>query len=102
NRPAEPALRVAVPMTSFVLRILRVLHRRDDGSAAVSFIMAFPIFLWIIAILVQMVLLVNAKIMVSYAADCAARSAVTSLPDEHPENIKQAACAALAPLSPKG
>ena len=45
--------------------------------------------------------MVNAKVVVSHAADVAARAAVTSLPDGHPENITKAALMALTPLSPK-
>ena len=71
------------------------------GSAAVSFILAFPIFLTIVGVVVQMALMVNAKIMVTHAADAAARAAATSLPDGHPENIQRAAWTALAPVSPK-
>jgi Flp pilus assembly protein TadG len=86
-------------MTS--LTRLRKTLRSDDGAAAVSFILAFPIFLTIVAIIVQLALMVNAKLMVVNAADTAARSAATSLPDEHPENIHHAAWLALAPVSPR-
>src|SRR5215208_3151052 len=79
---------------------LRALHD-DRGAAAVSFILAFPIFLTIVSILVQMALMVNAKLTVQHAADAAARAAATSLPDGHPENVSRAAWMALAPLSPK-
>jgi len=81
-------------------RIRRFL-RDDRGAATTSFILAFPIFLTIVGIVVQMALMVNAKVMVNHAADAAARAAVTSLPDGHPENISQAAWIALAPLSPQ-
>jgi Flp pilus assembly protein TadG len=80
--------------------VLRFLHD-DRGAATTSFILAFPIFLTIVGIIVQMALMVNAKIIVNHAADAAARAAVTSLPDGHPENITTAALIALAPLSPK-
>jgi Flp pilus assembly protein TadG len=80
--------------------VFRFLHD-DRGAATTSFILAFPIFLTIVGIVVQMALMVNAKVVVNHAADVAARAAVTSLPDGHPENISQAAWVALAPLSPK-
>jgi Flp pilus assembly protein TadG len=73
----------------------------DSGAAAVSFILCFPIFLTIVAIIVQMALMVNAKLMVANAADSAARAAATSLPDGHPENVGHAAWLTLAPLSPQ-
>jgi len=66
----------------------------------VPFIIAFPIFLWIIAVLVQWALIVNAKVMVDFAAQAAARAAVTSLPEGKPDNVNAAACMALEPLSP--
>lgn len=86
----------------------RLLHRApaiyagaDAGAAAVSFILAFPIFLTIVGIVVQIALMVNARIMVQHAADSAARAAATSLPDGQPENIDRAAWISLAPLSPQ-
>ncbi len=63
--------------------------------------LALPIFLSIVGIFVQYSLLINAKVMVQHAADVAARSAATSLPDEHPENILKTARIALANLSPQ-
>lgn len=74
--------------------------RGDDGAAAVSFILTFPIFLLIVAIIVQLALIVTAKIMVSHAADTAARAAMTSLAEDKPENVRRAAWIALAPVSP--
>jgi len=73
----------------------------DCGGAAVAFIIAFPIFLWIIAVLVQFALIANAKVMIDFAAQSAARAAVTSLPEGNPDNVNAAACMALTPLSPQ-
>jgi len=73
----------------------------DDGAAAVSFILTFPIFMLIVAIIVQLALMVTAKIAVSHAADTAARAAMTSLPDERPDNVARAAWLSLAPISPE-
>lgn len=77
------------------------LHRNDSGTAAVSFLLCLPIFLTIVAIIVQYALIVNAKIMVTSAAANAARAAITSLPDEVSENVKKAACFTLVPVSPQ-
>jgi len=52
-------------------------------------------------IFVQFALILNAKIMVTNAAAAAARSAMTSLPEESPENVKRAACFMLVPVSPR-
>lgn len=80
-------------------RALRALHD-DGGAASISFIIALPIFLTIVAILVQLGLMVNAKVVVAHAADTAARSAVTCLPEDRPEAVQQAAWLALASVSP--
>lgn len=95
SHPSTPRIAGLVP------RAIASLHRDDGAAAAVSFVIAFPIFLTIVGVLVQISLMVNAKIMVTAAADAAARAAVTSLPDEKPENIGRAAWIALAPLSPE-
>ena len=67
---------------------------------AVSFLLTLPIFLTIVAIIVQYALLVNAKLQVEEAAYMAGRAAVTALPDEQEGAIHRAARMALAPLSP--
>ena len=87
------------PLCSLTRRLAGVLHH-DSGAAAVSFILAFPIYLTIVAIVVQTALMVNAKVMVTQAAEAAARAAVTSLPDGHPENVARAALMTIAPLCP--
>jgi len=73
----------------------------DRGAVAVSFILTFPIFLLIAAIIVQYALLLNARLVVEHAAQTAARAAATALPDERPELVLRAARTALAPLSPR-
>jgi len=80
-------------------RFARTLHS-DRGSAAVPFILALPIFLLIVAILVQYAIIVNAKLLVDHAAQAAARAAVTSLPEGHPENVRSAAYMGMAMVSP--
>ena len=61
----EKAKRVS--MNGFNRIIRRCLHAfaADHGSAAVSFILTFPIFLTIVAVIVQLALMVNARIMVA-------------------------------------
>lgn len=93
--PIHPRPRV----TTAIERVARSLHS-DRGSAAVPFIFSLPIFLFIIAILVQYALIVNAKLLISHAASRAARAAATSLPEGHSENVSAAAYMSLAPLSP--
>jgi Flp pilus assembly protein TadG len=74
---------------------------RRRGTVSVTFILTLPIFLCIIAILVQYALMLNARIMVQYAAETAARSAVTAVPDQHEEAIARAARTSLVTLSPQ-
>jgi|GEM_PF-5373294 len=76
------------------------LLRGEHGGAAVPFILALPIFLTILAVIIQFALLVNAKITLNQAAQATARAAMTSLPDELPTNVQRAARMSLAPVSP--
>jgi len=80
---------------------LRAILQSDHGGAAVSFILVLPIFLFIIGVLVQYALIVNAKVMIDYAAQQAARAAVTSLPEGTPQHVMSAAYMALTPISPQ-
>lgn len=64
------------------------------------FILALPIFLTILAVVIQFALLVNAKVTLNQAAQATARAAMTSLPDEMPANVQRAARMSLAPISP--
>ena len=81
-------------------RLLALMHS-DRGTAAVSFILCFPIFLWIVAMMVQYALIVNGKLEVNHAAWVAARSAQTALPDEQPDAVLKATRMSLAPVSPR-
>lgn len=79
--------------------LLRRLHD-DCGTISISFVLAFPIFLVIVAVFVQYALLVNARTVVQHAAEAAVRAAITSLPDQRPQNVIKAARMALVPLCP--
>lgn len=95
HRPAHHRRSIATALRQFA----RALHS-DRGSAAVPFILALPIFLLIVAILVQYAIIVNAKLLIDHAAQSAARSAVTSLPEGQPDNVRAAAYLSLATVSP--
>lgn len=98
------------PAHRTVPTILRTLVQRihsDQGTVAVSFILALPIFLIILAILVQYALLINAKIMLDQTAISAGRTAATCLPTDvqldnviAEDNINRTAYIQLVPLSP--
>jgi Flp pilus assembly protein TadG len=96
---SEPLLQLDPRGASPLARVIAALHD-DRGGAAISFIASFPIFLIIVAVIVQYALIVNAKITIDHATRAAARAAMTCLPDERPERIQTAACMALVPISP--
>lgn len=98
--PRHQSPSIVATLRGAARRALVPLHDDTGAAAAVSFILVLPIFLTVVAILVQTALMVNAKIVVTHAADAAARAAVTSLPDGKPENVTRAAWMALVPISP--
>jgi hypothetical protein len=100
------------------LRRLRLPRFGEAGTVELEFAMAFPFFLMSVLTVVQMALLINATLIVDYAAFCAARSAAVwvpySLPNEPPgtlaedrsrsekwTRIRRAATFATLPISPR-
>jgi len=81
-------------------RAMAAIHS-DSGPVAVSFILCLPIFLTVLGIIVQLALLINAKIMINYAVDRVGRAAVTTLPEHQYDALQRAARLALVPLSPR-
>jgi Flp pilus assembly protein TadG len=74
--------------------------RRDPrGTITVDFLLTFPIFLLLFAVIVQMALLGHAKLIAQYAAFAAARSAAVAVPEDKPEYAIMAGRLALAPVS---
>ena len=53
------------------------------GTAEMEFALAFPSFLMSVFVTVQMTLMINANLVIDYAAFCAARSAAVWLPRDH-------------------
>ena len=74
--------------------------RGDEATASVEFILTLPIFLIIVAMIVQLALIANAALVLNYAAFAAARAAVTSLPEGREADVGHAAAMALASISP--
>lgn len=101
------------------VRRLRLRRLTDTGTSELEFALAFPVFLAMVLITIQMALLVNATLVVDYAAFCAARSAAVWLPQDLPgegtysvanpdrsdsekwSRIRGAATLATLPLSPR-
>jgi len=88
------------------------------GTSELEFALAFPVFLVSVLVTVQVALMVNANLIVDYAAFCAARSAVVWIPREAPgegpnqvsppgsrsekrTRIERAAVLAVTPISPR-
>lgn len=84
-----PALASCVAGALLCLRLWRMLPldgprggvrgftaREESGTVMLDFILTFPFFLMILLIVIQFALMVNARIVVSWAAFAAARSAV--------------------------
>lgn len=75
---------VAVMMTVWMLLLAGARQRRRRGTqeaaAIIEFALALPILLMLVLIMVQSSLLMGGNLAVHYAAFCAARSAVVSVP----------------------
>ena len=76
------------------------IHSATDGGADISFILALPIFAFLLSVLVQLVLIANAKLVVNHAAFVASRSAATSLAEGDGVAPRIAAGLVLASISP--
>lgn len=88
-------------------RLIKLVKGHDRGTIALSFAMALPIWVLIMAIFVQYALMVNAKLSIERAAAVAARTAMTALPTDPVVDemdgaslVNQSAWMALVPLSP--
>ncbi|MGN6367687.1 MAG: TadE/TadG family type IV pilus assembly protein [Phycisphaerae bacterium] len=66
-------------MKNRLSRYLQRLHNRDRGTVAVTFLVSLPILLFVLAVIVQYAMIVNARIVLNRAAAGAARSAMTAL-----------------------
>lgn len=85
-------------------RPLGELARREEGATAMlDFILVFPFFAIIVLIVIQLALLINARLMVSYSAYTAARAAIVWLHEGDEIAYEKAAAAArisCTPISP--
>lgn len=99
QKPAAPTAAPKGKRWAWVTRLGERL-REERGTAAVTFLLSLPVFLTIVAVMVQLALLVNAKILIHHAAFMAGRAAVTCLPEQRFAEIDRAARMALTPLSP--
>jgi len=66
-------------MKESLKRHVRLLRGCDRGTVAVTFLISLPILLFVIAVIVQYAMIVNARLVLNRAAAGAARSAMTAL-----------------------
>lgn len=118
---ALAAAGAAVAAGLYVKRMVTPTRRIDGecGTTELEFALALPVFLVSVLTVVQMALMVNATLVVDYAAFCAARSAAVWLPQDTPgeaahtiaatpsnasakwTRIRGAAVLAVTPISPR-
>ena len=72
----------------------------DSGTGMLDFVLTLPIFMLLVLLIVQMVLIINARIMVSYAAYTAARSAAVTVPEGLSDKVRRAAVTSCMPIAP--
>ena len=95
---------------------MQLLRGGDRGTVAVTFLLSLPVLLFVLAVIVQYAMIVNARIILNRAAAGAARSAMTALvtdprietvgdgqgtiPLDGVAFVKMAACERLESISP--
>lgn len=93
----------ALPLSPALPSARDLVERKESGTAMLDFVLTFPFFVMILLIVIQFALMVNARIVVSWAAFAAARSAVVWTDDgmEVAQRRAQAAaavaCTAISP-----
>lgn len=111
---------VAAQWMAHLVPAMNRLRRFDElGTSELEFALAFPFFLMMVLTTIQMALLINATLIVDYAAFCAARSAIVWVPQDTPgedantvanpqqtnsekwTRIRRAATLACVPISPR-
>ena len=90
----------AAPLRGQRRTVVSFVHREDSGTGMLDFLLVFPIFMMIVLIIVQLLMLLNARILVGYAAYTAARSAAVNLDDGATFRYERAAALACMPISP--
>lgn len=77
-------------------KCLAKIHHNETGAAIAETAITIPTFLIVILGIIQLTLVINAKLLVNYAAYCAARAGIVHNGDLNKMN--QAAAVALTPL----
>jgi hypothetical protein len=82
-----------------IARVRGILFRRQDGQAAAETAVVIMTFLMTVLGIIQISLIMNAKLMTNYAAYCAARAGIVY--NGNQRKMEQAAAIALSPLFTK-
>src|SRR3982751_2374965 len=85
--------------------VKRLAWSEESGTATLDFVLTFPFFVMILLIVIQFALMVNARIVVSWAAFAAARSAIVWTDDGlevAKKRAQRAAAVACTAISPSG
>jgi len=77
-------------------RLFKKFRRRETGAAAAETAITIMTFLIVILGIIQLTLMINARLLVNYAAYCAVRAGIVHNGDQH--RMEQAAAVALTPL----
>ncbi len=82
-------------------RPLKELVRREEsGTAMLDFVLTFPFFTMVVLLVVQVALIINARVVVAYAAYTAARSAAVNVPEGEEDRVLRSAAIACSTISP--
>lgn len=74
--------------------------RAEQGGVVIEWLLAFPMFMVVFFLIIQVALVGVASLVVQYAAFSAGRAAVVGLPEHTRENAETAGVFVLAALSP--
>ncbi|MBN2144652.1 MAG: pilus assembly protein [Candidatus Aureabacteria bacterium] len=85
-------------MVSFNMAIMKLKKRflKKKGSAIVEFALVIPLYLLALCCFFQLVLIMHARLLLTYASFCAARAGIVSKAD--PNSMKEAASMAMSSL----
>jgi Flp pilus assembly protein TadG len=93
----------ALPLGTALPGARDLAERKESGTAMLDFVLTFPFFVMIVLIVIQFALMVNARIVVSWAAFAGARSAIVWTDDglevakKRAQRAAAVACTAISP-----
>jgi hypothetical protein len=85
--------------SNFLCPLLK-LHRQQGAAYTLSYVMTFPLLVWLVALVVEATLLLSTKIGTVYAANASARAVIVWDAIDPPYARKQATTAAVRAMTP--